>query len=347
MLTAMEIQDDRKLRVAYYITGHGTYFPVSGGGIEDASKLSLIYWFHHRTGFGHSTRAVVIIDRLLQLHHTVTIVTSAPQWIFSDQLTLYPSLCSFRSISTVDPGVIQSDPVTVDEDKTMQKLKDFLDGADEIVECEAEWMREWRPDVVCLDAAFLPAIVAKKVGVPSVVVSNFSFDAIFHAIARTDPEHHLSQTCQKMYSATQYLIRLPGHIHFPFLNPSTAKIVDVPLVVRKVRRSKVDIRTELSISLDANCCLITFGGFELVGPGREWTAERVLPEGWYGVIAGPYGEGTAKGRLRWVPGEKYHLPDLINAVDVVVGKLGYGTCSEVVALRKPLVYVPRPKFVEE
>ena len=103
---------------------------------------------------------MVIIERLLALNHVVTIVTSAPEWIFSDQLTRYLS-CSFRSISTVDPGVIQSDPVTVDQEKTMQKLRDFLDGADEIIEHESQWMREWRPDVVCLDAAFLPALVAK------------------------------------------------------------------------------------------------------------------------------------------------------------------------------------------
>ncbi len=39
--------------------------------------------------------------------------------------------------------------------------------------------------------------------------------------------------------------------------------------------------------------------------------------------------------------------DLINAVDVVLGKVGYGTCSEVVAHSKPFIYVSRPLFIEE
>lgn len=39
--------------------------------------------------------------------------------------------------------------------------------------------------------------------------------------------------------------------------------------------------------------------------------------------------------------------DLINAVDVVLGKVGYGTCSEVVAHSKPFIYVSRPLFAEE
>ncbi|KAJ3030881.1 hypothetical protein HDV00_008626 [Rhizophlyctis rosea] len=252
----------------------------------------------------------------------------------------------------------------------MQKLKDFLAGADEIIEYESRWMKEdYKPDVVCLDAAFLPAFVAKvyleykfflsstlltnliqKVRIPSVVVSNFSFDAIFDAIARNPEEKALATKCRDMYLSTQYLIRLPGYIHFPAFNASISPeshIVDVPLVVRHHRRSRKDMRAELNIPTDINCALITFGGFELVGPGKAWTAETVLPENWYGIIAGPFGEGTAKGRLRWVPGEKYHLPDLVNAVDVVVGKLGYGTCAEVVAHQVPLVYVPRPKFVEE
>ena len=32
---------------------------------------------------------------------------------------------------------------------------------------------------------------------------------------------------------------------------------------------------------------------------------------------------------------------------MVLGKLGYGTCSEVVAHQKPLIYVPRSLFIEQ
>ncbi len=41
------------------------------------------------------------------------------------------------------------------------------------------------------------------------------------------------------------------------------------------------------------------------------------------------------------------MKDLINAADVALGKVGYGTCSEVVAHSKPFIYVSRPLFAEE
>lgn len=43
-----------------------------------------------------------------------------------------------------------------------------------------------------------------------------------------------------------------------------------------------------------------------------------------------------------------HMPDIIAACDVVLGKLGWGTCSEVIGNGyKPFIYVPRSAFIEE
>lgn len=42
------------------------------------------------------------------------------------------------------------------------------------------------------------------------------------------------------------------------------------------------------------------------------------------------------------------MPDIIGACDVVLGKLGWGTCSEVIGNGyKPFIYVPRSAFIEE
>ncbi|KAH7350880.1 hypothetical protein BKA65DRAFT_359869, partial [Rhexocercosporidium sp. MPI-PUGE-AT-0058] len=42
------------------------------------------------------------------------------------------------------------------------------------------------------------------------------------------------------------------------------------------------------------------------------------------------------------------MPDIIGASDAVLGKLGWGTCSEVIGNGyKPFICVPRNAFVEE
>ncbi|KND01433.1 uncharacterized protein SPPG_03238 [Spizellomyces punctatus DAOM BR117] len=309
----------RPLRIAFYVSGHG---------------------------FGHATRATVTIKALLCKGHAVIITTSAPRFIFDDLLTTYPQ-CTVRNIATLDPGVIQKDPVTVDVEKTMVQLRSFLDGMNDVASQEAAWMAEAKLDIVCLDAPFLPARVAKQVGIPTVMITNFTFDAIFDAIAKRPSDKELVRRCKEMYNDTQYLIRIPGYINIPAFEDEADQrnVLDVPLIVRKFRQSRASIREKLDIPLDSHCVLITFGGFEL--PGSAWTAENVLPEGWYGIAACPFTDRDVRGRLRRIRAETWYMPDLINAVDVVVGKCGYGTCSEVVAHQVPLVYVPRSGFAEE
>ena len=53
-------------------------------------------------------------------------------------------------------------------------------------------------------------------------------------------------------------------------------------------------------------------------------------------------------RSRFIPMSfEYYVPDLIAAVDVVMGKIGYGFVSECIANGTPLIYVPRSDWPEE
>lgn len=87
--------------------------------------------------------------------------------------------------------------------------------------------------------------------------------------------------------------------------------------------------------------MIQFGGHESSKPWGEVT----LPPDWIGIIVTDNTLGLPK-YLRGVSKESY-LPDLVEAADVVLGKLGYGTCSEAISSKRPLVYVNRTNFNEQ
>ncbi|KAG0081486.1 hypothetical protein BGZ90_007945 [Linnemannia elongata] len=93
----------------------------------------------------------------------------------------------------------------------------------------------------------------------------------------------------------------------------TRKVVDVPLVVRMAVNTREDVLRSLGVDeltiATKKMVLISFGG-------------QRSPHGVY-------------------------VPDLTRAADIVIGKLGYGTCSECIAHDTPLIYVSRPQFVEE
>ncbi|KAF9947687.1 hypothetical protein BGZ72_010361 [Mortierella alpina] len=129
------------------------------------------------------------------------------------------------------------------------------------------------------------------------------------------------------------------------LQSLTRKVIDVPLVVRMAVNTREDVLRSLGVDEETirtkKMVLVSFGGQRLK---QGWG--NPLPEGWIGVICGlPVEHELPEGFYRSPHG--VYVPDLTRAADIVIGKLGYGTCSECIAHDTPLIYVPRPQFVEE
>ena len=74
--------------------------------------------------------------------------------------------------------------------------------------------------------------------------------------------------------------------------------------------------------------LITFGGQTTDG----WELQdSFIPEGWMGVVTrGVCPGGIPPSKYRLVDRDAY-LPDIVNAVDAVIGKIGYGVSSHAVS----------------
>lgn len=76
---------------------------------------------------------------------------------------------------------------------------------------------------------------------------------------------------------------------------------------------------------------------------------QLLPDGWIAVVCGVsknWGEEDLPEGFYVAPKDVY-MPDVTAMGDVLLGKLGYGTCAECVDSCTPFVYVPRALFIEE
>ncbi|KAF9105749.1 hypothetical protein BGX27_009474 [Mortierella sp. AM989] len=123
------------------------------------------------------------------------------------------------------------------------------------------------------------------------------------------------------------------------------RAIDVPLVVRKAINTREDVLRSLGVDEETirtkKMVLVSFGGQRLK---QGWG--NPLPDGWIGVICGlPVSHELPEGFYRSPHG--VYVPDLTHAADIVIGKLGYGTCSECIAHDTALIYVSRPQFIEE
>ncbi|KAL2505942.1 L-arabinokinase [Abeliophyllum distichum] len=124
--------------------------------------------------------------------------------------------------------------------------------------------------------------------------------------------------------------------------PPFRDTVDVPLVVRRLHKSRAEVRKELGIGEDIKVLIYNFGG----QPAGWKLKKEYLPDGWMCLVCGASEGQELPENFVKLPKDVY-TPDLIAASDCMLGKIGYGTASEALAYKVPFIFIRRDYFNEE
>ncbi|KAK4782774.1 hypothetical protein SAY86_007148 [Trapa natans] len=252
---------NRTLIFAYYVTGHG---------------------------FGHATRVVEVARHLINAGHIVHVVTGAPDFVFTTEIQS-PNL--FIRKVLLDCGAVQADALTVDRLASLEKYSETaVVPRDSILVTEVEWLNSIKADLVVSDVVPVACRAAADAGIRSVCVSNFSWDFIYSEYVMAAGNHHRKIVWQiaEDYSHCEFLIRLPGYCPMPAFRDA----IDVPLVVRRLHKSRKEVREELGIGEDVKVVILNFGG----QPSGWKLEERYLPSGWLCLVAANILQETAVGK---------------------------------------------------
>ena len=302
------------MNVAFYISGHG---------------------------FGHASRQVEIINAFAARcpDSAILVRSTAARWLLERTIRAPFELVA----DPTDTGVIQIDSLHLDAAATISAARDFYSTLDARAEAEAAWLRAKDAALVISDAPPLACAAAACAGIPSIVVSNFTWDWIYQAYA----EHlhvapDLIDTIQRAYRHAEAAWRLPMHGGFetflgaPWLAeaPAARRRLDVPFVARHSSSTSEQTRGRVGLPQDKCLVLPSFGGYGV--DGLDLSAVD-LPPGWEMV------RGLEQAEI-YDAGLSYQ--DLVRAVDVVITKPGYGIVSECLANDTPLVYTSRGRFAE-
>ncbi|KAI8894551.1 hypothetical protein BC833DRAFT_623845 [Globomyces pollinis-pini] len=308
-------------------------------------------------GFGHATRCFAILEQLLLIGHQVTIVTIKPLFLFEEFHTKFPNLFQSRISNILDPGVIQSNAVTIDEPKTWIAQIDFLDKVQPMIELEVEWLKTIKPNLAYIDIPPLAALACHLANIYTIAITNFSFDKILLDLKTSKANMKIVEYFTECYQKCNGILRLPGYIELPAFDqlPILKHIEDIksnspfcfqlPLVVRRARQDRQTTRRQLNISDEVKLLLINFGGFKLKTYLECNAIDSLLPAGWKAITVDT--PPIKSDRFIQIEAQNTYMPDVILACDAVLGKCGYGVCSESVGHGIPLVYVSRPQFSEE
>jgi UDP-N-acetylglucosamine:LPS N-acetylglucosamine transferase len=303
-------QDFAKHRVAYFISPHG---------------------------FGHAARATSVMEAIYEIESSIRfeIFTRVPSWFFQESLSVP---FSYHSLLT-DIGMVQKTPLREDLSKTIQHLDDFLPFEHSLIDHLARQLKGLKCELVICDIAPMGILAAQDAGISSVLVENFTWDWIYQGYASFSEQinNHIEYLARIFDLVSYHIQTEPVCLHLK------ADLLTLP-VSRKVKTPDSKIRRQLRIPVDKKVILITMGGIP-----EKYTFVKALTSqpGVYFIIPGGSESMELSENLILLPyhSDFYH-PDLVNASDVVIGKLGYSTLAEVYHAGVPFGYICRLNFRE-
>ena len=285
-------------------------------------------------GFGHAARASAVMLALSETNskYHFHVYTKVPKWFFRESgLTAF----TYHSLLT-DIGLVQQDAMQEDVPATIERLSQFYPFDPKLVTRLSAEISSLRCLAVICDIAPLGIAAAEQAGLPSILIENFTWDWIYQSYVEQYPAIKKYITLlEELFAQASY------HIQSQPACLSKENSLSVSPVSRPIRTARLAVRKRLALEIDDSVGLVTMGGIQ----GAQFaldhlrkhdetvfilpdTSREVLHDG--NLILLPYHHGI------------YH-PDLVNACDFVVGKLGYSTFAECYAAGVSLrVHPARP-----
>ncbi len=288
-------------------------------------------------GFGHGTRACAVIHALNQRNRSrFMIFSSLPDWFWSENLGEIEHQCIHAE---TDIGLIQKSPFHHDLDLTAKAWMNFISFSNENFDRCLHRVNQFEPECILCDISPLGLWVGQRLGIPSILIENFTWDWMLEIYAEKNP---LFQTIsQQLFDLYQrFDLRLQAT---PFCQKSEYGITVNPIYRHQVE-TESEVRKQLQVPASTPLIMITTGGichqYEFLDALYGHSDQNFL-------LTGDYKSIRCEENVIFLPMRNpFHFQDLVCASDAVIGKVGYGTLVESWASGTPLLGVYRKDFRE-
>jgi UDP:flavonoid glycosyltransferase YjiC (YdhE family) len=297
--------------------------------------LSSILYYISGHGYGHAVRSNQVIRALRKLKPDLPIHvrSTAPKWLFHD--SAFPVSHTSRAL---DVGLVQPNSLEMDLERTLQECQALHDALPEIMAQEIDFIRDEQVEAIIGDIPPACFEIAARAKVPSVAISNFTWDVIYDAYVDRYPDFSpLIARMRRFYEKASLALTLPYPCDMSMFPHRRA----IPWVTRVSRLTKEQARREFSLPHSATIVLLSFGGMGL--NSLPWDRFKALKEFFF-VATGP--AEVSQSNLLVLSEAQHHYEDLLRGVDVVVTKPGYGIVADVISHQVPMLYTDRGEFPE-
>ena len=286
-------------------------------------------------GFGHAIRTTQVL-KALPPDLPFILKTTAPERLFREEL---PGRKFEYIPAEYDCGCLQSDSVTVLRRETLTRYSEIARANLKRLPNEIAFLRERGVRCVASDVPSFPLQAAHELGIPSVVVANFTWHDIYLEYVQTPDDSDLLAQMATEYALatlaclTPLAVTTVGNL-FPVSE-------HVPLVARRGYPIRAKVTASLGISSSKKLALLYLGNWGLT---IDWQALEHLTD-WAFLVDRPLTQAAPDNVYVFDP-TVLRYADIAASVDAVVSKAGYGTLTECIANSVPLIYLPRFGFAE-
>ena len=279
-------------------------------------------------GYGHYARSIPVLRRLVA-DFKVYIKSEIQEPLFTKFLDAH------YWPQSVDTGCKHSTSLAVDSEETFKCFKDFQNSS--LLETEKLWLQENQIALVLSDVASMPLKAAHDLGIPSILIGNFTWHDIYNHLPGADKHKQLLQGLEEEYRCADLHI-LP-QCHLPPLQGKKSK--EVGFLAQKGQDIRKDIEKHLDISFSDKTLIFIYLGEH--GTNSVLWENLAQHEDCLYLTRDPIEQS--------VPGlhildDRFDFPDLIASVDMVCTKGGYSTLGSAFASHKPVITCERHDFYE-
>jgi L-arabinokinase len=239
---------------------------------------------------------------------------------------------------SIDIGIRQTDSLSMGIAETLEACQALHRSFPRLIDQEIEFIKSERVKLVVGDIPPLCFEIAARASVPSVAITNFTWDIIYRAYLREYPDYlPLVEEIESFYNKAGLALTLP----YPCEMNVFHRREPIPWLARVSSLTKAQARTKFKLPASATIILLSFGGLGL--ERMPWEKLRRLRE-YFFVATGK--ADISDGNLLVLPDEQPHYEDLVRAVDAIITKPGYGIVADAIAHQLPMLYTDRGEFPE-
>ena len=285
-------------------------------------KKILYYITDH--GKGHATRSIAIIQEILKYNIEVIVRNTNALDFFKQSLPDTKIIPGRTDVGST----IKKDGFSIDKIETKKNQIKWIHDFEKNLLSEKQIVNKINPDLIVSDISVIPFLVSKKVSVPSIAISNFSWYDVLNFLPSTE----LAEL-KSAYDAADLAIQLPlGTSMNHFDNK-----IKVGFVSRTSNLSKQQFNKMFGMNGYKHSVLFALSGSNFRISYKKSKNVKVF-------TMNTKVEGTLDhdDYTNFINGH-----DLVSNSDLVICKCGYGVISECLTSGVPFYYIVDDEHIEQ